>query len=110
MKRLYGFAFLLLLAVAYGGALAHDSRCDGAPYTVSPEKYPALIKLLTNLFGAPKTETISKICDMKFNGADRTALYKLGFTDEQIDTADTETLVVNMITALKKVLDALPPQ
>jgi hypothetical protein len=77
---------------------------------VSADKYPVLVRLLTNLFGAPKTELISQVCKMKFDGADRTALYKLGFTDEQIDATDTETLVVNTLKALKKALDQLPPE
>jgi len=47
---------------------------------------------------------------MKFDGADRTALYKLGFTDEQIDMTDTETLVVNTLKALKKALEQPPPE
>jgi hypothetical protein len=89
---------------------AHDVRCDAAPYGVPQDKYPVLVRLLTNLFGEPKTELISQVCKMKFDGADRTALYKLGFTDEQIDTSDTETLVVNTLKALKKALEQLPPE
>jgi hypothetical protein len=91
---------LVVMGLCWGIAQAHDARCDGAPYSVSAEKYPALVRLLTNLLGAPKTELISSICQMKFNGADRTTLYKLGFTDEQIDTTDTAGLVVNTMKAL----------
>ena len=101
---------LVVLNVLCVRAPAHDARCDAAPYSVPQDKYPVLVRLLTNLFGAPKTELISQICKMKFDGADRTALYKLGFTDEQIDMTDTETLVVNTLKALKKALEQPPPE
>jgi hypothetical protein len=100
---------LVVLSIGCGNAQAHDARCDAAPFSVSAEKYPALVRLFTNLFGAPKTEMIASICDMKFNGADRTSLYKLGFTDEQINSTDTAELVTNTIKALKQALDVPPP-
>jgi hypothetical protein len=101
---------LVVLNVLCVPAPAHAGRCDAAPYGVPPDKYPVLVRLLTNLFGAPKTELISQVCKMKFDGADRAALYKLGFTDEQIDMTDTETLVVDTLKALKKALEQLPPE
>jgi len=101
---------LVVLNVLCVPAPALAGRCDAAPYGVPLDKYPVLVRLLTNLFGAPKTELISQICKMKFDGADRTALYKLGITDEQIDMTDTETLVVDTLKALKKALEELPPE
>ena len=105
-----GCFVLVVLNVLCVRVPAHDARCDAPPYSVPQDKYPVLVRLLTNLFGAPKTELISQVCKMKFDGADRTALYKLGFTDEQIDMTDTETLVVNTLKALKKALEQQPPE
>jgi hypothetical protein len=101
---------MVLASLAWGDAQAHDARCDAAPYSVPSANYPALVRLITNLFGTPKTEIIANICDIKYNGSDRTPLYKLGITDEQIKETDTGTLVVKMLEALKKVLGALPSE
>jgi glycine cleavage system regulatory protein len=99
---------LIVLSIGWSGAQAHDARCDAAPFSVPAEKYPSLVRLLTNLFGSPKTEIISNVCNMKFNAADRTSLYRLGFKDEQINAADTAELVIDTIKALKQALDAPP--
>jgi len=99
---------VLLVSLAWSGARAHDARCDGAPYGVPPEKYLALTNIITNLFGHPNLKLIAGICNMKYNGADRTTLYQLGFTDQQIDDTDTGQLVVDFLKALKKVVDKTP--
>jgi hypothetical protein len=101
---------IALASLAWGNAQAHDARCDAEPYSVPSANYPALVRLITNLFGTPKTEIIANICDIKYNASDRTPLYKLGITDEQINETDTGTLVVKMLEALKKVLGAQPSE
>jgi hypothetical protein len=101
---------MILASLAWGNAQAHDARCDAEPYSVPSANYPALVRLITNLFGTPKTEIIANICEIKYNGSDRTPLYKLGFTDVQINETDTATLVVKMLEALKKVLGAQPSE
>jgi hypothetical protein len=103
-------AAVVLSLAAYSGARAHDARCDAAPYSVPAQNYPALVRLLTNLFGTPNTELIANICEIKYNGADRAPLYKLGITDDQIHETDTGTLVVKALEAMKKLLNAPPPQ
>jgi len=44
-------------------------------------------------------KTVQAICNMKFGGADRTALYNLRFSDEEINRKDTSELAVDMLKA-----------
>jgi hypothetical protein len=45
---------------------------------------------------------LSSICEVKFGGADRTTMYNLGFTDQEIDSKPTADLAVDMLTAIRQ--------
>jgi hypothetical protein len=84
-----------LIAVA-SAAQAGDPRCDRPPYGGSPDRYRAVLEAYgKDLSGV--TKTLEEICRMKFDGADRTALYRLQFKDEDIDRMDTEALALDML-------------
>jgi hypothetical protein len=59
---------------------------------------------ISQTFGALVTpaRVLSAVCDAKFGG-DRTALYNLGFTDDDIDTRDTADLAVEMLGAIRNI-------
>ena len=96
-------AMMTATAIVASGLAAHaadDPRCSRAPYGGSPDRYRAILETYKqDLAGVQKL--LEKICNMKFSGADRTELHKLGFTDQNIDSADTETLAVDVLTKTK---------
>jgi hypothetical protein len=53
---------------------------------------------------------LSQICKVKFEHADRTTMYNLGFTDDEIREKDTADLAVQMVEALKNLVDKRPGQ
>lgn len=84
-----------LIAVA-SAAQAADPRCDRPPYGGSPDRYRAVVEA----YGANLSKispTLEEICRMKFDGADRAALHKLQFKDEDIERMDTEALALEML-------------
>ena len=88
-----------LIAVA-SLAKAADPRCERPPYGGSPDRYRAVLEAYGQDLGKV-TKTLEEICRMKFDGADRTALYKLQFKDEDIDRMDTEALALDMLKRQK---------
>jgi len=84
-------------------SLSPDSNAP--PYGGTVEEYKAFV---TN-FGAVvvPAKILKGICDAKYGGADRTGLYNLGFTDEDIDSKGTEDLAVDMVIALKQLADKI---
>jgi hypothetical protein len=99
-------AVVALVSVLSSAARGDDPRCNAPPYGGTVGKFQAFVKT----FGAlvVPTKILPAICNAKFGGADRTGLYNLGFTDEQIDKKDTEDLAVDMIIALKNLADKAP--
>ena len=77
-------------------AQAADPRCAKPPYGGSPDRYRAVLEAYKQDLGQV-TRTLEGICRMKFEGADRTALYKLQFKDEDIDRMDTEALALDVL-------------
>ena len=84
-----------LIAVA-SAAQAADPRCERPPYGGSPDRYRAVLEAYKQDL-AQVTKTLEGICRMKFDGADRAALYKLQYKDEDIDRMDTEALALDML-------------
>lgn len=89
-------SFAAALIAIVSTAQAADPRCDRPPYGGSPDRYRAVLEAYRQDLGAI-TKTLEEICRMKFDGADRAALYKLEFKDEDIDRMDTEALALNML-------------
>jgi hypothetical protein len=103
MRRLRAFAGIVVFVVLCSQARADDPRCNAPPYGGTVIKFQAFVKN----FGAlvVPTKILPAICNAKFGGADRNGLYNLGFTDQDIDTKDTEDLAVQMVIALKNLAD-----
>jgi hypothetical protein len=80
-------------------SLGQAERCAAPPYGGEVVKYKAFINVYGPLLSDP-VKTLSALCNAKFNGTDRKALYSLGFTDEDIDTKDTSDLGAEMMAAL----------
>ena len=84
-----------LIAVT-SAAQAADPRCNQPPYGGSPDRYRAVLEAYgPNI--SKISPTLEEICRMKFDGADRAALYKFKFKDEDIDRMDTEALALDML-------------
>ena len=77
-------------------AQAADPRCAHPPYGGSPDRYRAVLEAYKQDLGQV-TKTLEEICRIKFEGADRAALYKLQFKDEDIDHMDTEALALDVL-------------
>jgi hypothetical protein len=103
MRSLRVFAGIVVFAALSSQARADDPRCNAPPYGGTVAKFQAFVQN----FGAlvVPTKILPAICNAKFGGADRTGLYNLGFTDQDIDSKDTEDLGVQMIIALKNLAD-----
>lgn len=81
-------------------AFASDPRCARPPFGGSPDRYRAIRESYSQKLDSV-TKTLEEICNMKFGGADRTALYKLGFTDEEITRLDTSALTIDVLKGAK---------
>ncbi len=91
----------MLIAVAWSStALADDPRCSRPPYGGSPDRYRAMQERYGRQLETI-TPTIQEVCNIKFSGADRAPLLKLGFSNADIDGGDTETLVVELLNKTK---------
>ena len=97
------FVGSVVFVALFSQARADDPRCNAPPYGGTIVEFQAFVKN----FGAlvVPTQILPAICNAKFGGADRTGLYNLGFTDQDIDSKDTEDLGVQMIIALKSLAD-----
>jgi len=84
-----------------------DKRCIAPPYGGTVAGYKAFIKNFGPLLDNP-TKMLAAICNVKFGHADRTTMYNLGITNEEIDTKDTADLAVQMVRALKSLVDKMP--
>lgn len=94
---------LLMLMVAFATDSAHadDARCNAPPYGGSSVKYRAFTETVGQALSDPN-RVLSAICNQKFGGRDRGALYTLGFTDAQIDSQDTADLAYAVMAAIRK--------
>jgi hypothetical protein len=97
------FSFLYLLCCSYA---ADNKRCNSPPYGGTVSDYNAYMKSFSYLFDNPH-KIPSYICKIKFFGADRTTMYNLGFTDNEINHSNVYDLSVNMVIALKRFTDKL---
>jgi hypothetical protein len=92
-----------LVSVSTLVAHADDQRCNAPPYGGSVAEYKSFVKNFGSVV-AP-AGYLKNICNIKFGGANRTVLYNLGFSDEDISSKDTEDLAVDVIFATKQTLD-----
>jgi len=86
-------------------ARADNQRCNAPPYGGSVEKYKAFVDNYGSVI--PPVKILTAACNAKFGGSDRTALYNLGITDSEISSKDTSDLAVQIVIALKKLVDKI---
>jgi hypothetical protein len=104
---------ILLLSLAYGSAWAADEHCEAPPYGASMEAYQAFIAGTGQADGAGSSaaqkvpggvlDALAKICKIKYEAADRTELYRAGFTPQEIDRTSTVMLAAEYLGVLKYV-------
>jgi hypothetical protein len=94
----FGKLSLAAVVVVAVNSTAHagDPRCNKPPYGGSPDRYRAVVETSGQKLESV-AKTLEEICNMKFGGADRTALYNLGFTDAEINRTDTSALALDML-------------
>lgn len=85
-----------VVAALSSTAHAGDPRCNRPPYGGSPDRYRAILEVYKQKLDSV-AKTLEEICNMKFGGADRAALYKIGFKDEEIDRMDTSALALDVL-------------
>lgn len=83
------------MIVCGSAADAADPRCEHPPYGGSPDRYRAVLETYKQDLGTI-SKMLEEICRMKFDGADRSVLYKLQFKDADIDRMDTDALALDM--------------
>lgn len=91
-KLLFAAALIAVTSAAQAG----DPRCTRPPYGGSPDRYRAVLEAYGQDLSRA-TKALEEICRMKFDGADRTALYKLQFKDEEINQMGVEALALDML-------------
>jgi hypothetical protein len=102
--RLAATLVISLPILACGVARAHAERCSAPPYGASLEAYNLFSAESANS-GRPErpTDLLARICRMKYAAADRTELYRAGFTPEDIEHSSTVMLTSEYLGVLKYV-------
>ena len=114
MKIRVTLTVLLALNIAANStAQSRDERCQAPPYGASMQAY--------NMFATEEAasgegdssgsdklsrearDLLSRICEMKYGAADRTELYRAGFTQEDIDRSSTIMLTAEYLGVTKYV-------
>jgi hypothetical protein len=107
MIRLMKLAATLLISLqtlAWGAAHAREEQCAAPPYGASIEAYNAFIAESPHSGPAQSpTGFLARICRMKYDAADRTELYRAGFTPEDIEHSSTVMLTSEYLGVLRYV-------
>src|SRR6266446_2190308 len=102
MQWIQRFSLGMTCVAAFAGAAqAADPRCAAPPYGGSPDKYRAFVNTYAKALDDPG-KVLAEVCEMKFGGADRAPLHKLGISDAQIDAKATSDLAAAAVDAGKK--------
>jgi hypothetical protein len=103
---------ILLPTLACGAAQAHDGRCAAPPYGASMDAYNVFIadarqgeadSPAAQKLSGEGVELLARVCRMKYQSADRTELYRAGFTPDDIDRSSTVMLTAEYLGILKYV-------
>lgn len=87
------------VCATYPTLAAHDPRCEAPPYGASQQAYDVIMREPGPLQGSG--ELLASICAMKYGGADRSPLYRLGFTDEDIRKTSPAILLIEEAGAIR---------
>jgi hypothetical protein len=83
---------------------AREEQCAAPPYGASMEAYNGFIAEHAHSGPADSsTVLLARICRMKYDAADRTELYRAGFTPEDIEHSGTVMLTSEYLGVLKYV-------
>jgi hypothetical protein len=104
---------ILLPGLAWAAAQARDGRCEAPPYGASMDAYKVFIaearqsgdaeSPVAQKLSREAVELLAKICKMKYDAADRTELYRAGFTPEDIDHSSIVMLTGEYLGVMKYV-------
>jgi hypothetical protein len=104
---------ILLQGLAWGAAQGHAEQCAAPPYGASMEAYNVFIadarhpgeteSASRQGLSGQAVEMLAKICRMKYEAADRTELYRAGFTPADIEHSSTVMLTSEYLGVLKYV-------
>jgi hypothetical protein len=104
---------IALLILAWSSARASDQQCEAPPYGASRDAYNVFIaedphfdageSASASKHSPEAMELLAKICRMKYEGTDRTQLYRAGFTPEDIEHSSTVMLTSEYLGIMKYV-------
>jgi hypothetical protein len=104
---------IVLQSLAWAAAQARDERCEAPPYGASMDAYKVFIaearqsgdaeSPVAQQLSREAVDLLAKICKMKYDSADRTELYRAGFTPEDIDHSSTVMLTGEYLGVIKYV-------
>jgi hypothetical protein len=107
MIRVMRHAAILIISLqilVWGAAQAREAQCAAPPYGASMEAYNGFIAEGSHSGPADSTVgMLARICRMKYDAADRTELYRAGFTPEDIEHSSTVMLTSEYLGVLKYV-------
>jgi hypothetical protein len=104
VMKLAATLIISLQILAWGAVQAREEQCAAPPYGASPEAYNGFIAEGSHSGPADSlTGTLARICRMKYDAADRTELYRAGFTPEDIEHSSTVMLTSEYLGVLKYV-------
>ena len=93
-----------LQILVWGTVQAREEQCAAPPYGAPLEAYNGFIAEGTHSGPADSlTGILARICRMKYDAADRTELYRAGFTPEDIEHSSTVMLTSEYLGVLKYV-------
>ena len=105
-----GTAELALLEIklalkAIKEAQAESANCDEPPYGTTDNNYKAYAMSFAPAVGQGNADKfIAMMCSIKFKEADRSGVYKVGITDNDIENKDTVNLAIDLMKGVQKVL------
>ena len=104
MKLAATFAIFLQI-LAWGVVQAREEQCAAPPYGAPLETYNGFIAEHPHSGPADSAAAgiLARICRMKYDAADRTELYRAGFTPEDIEHSSTVMLASEYLGVLKYV-------
>jgi hypothetical protein len=103
MRGLHIFAGVFVFVALSSQARASDPRCNAPPYGMEVAEFKSFADSFGHLIVI--TQTLPALCNVKYSGTDRTGLYNLGFTDQDINSKSMGDLAVQLIIALKNLAD-----
>jgi hypothetical protein len=93
----------MLIVFCFSQACADDPRCKVPPFGMSESDFRSFVETFGGVI--VPTKTLPALCNAKFGGADRTGLYNLGFTDQDINSKNMGDLALQFIVSLKNFAD-----